>query len=175
MNREPEVLCKRQLIDLMKVAVLIFILVIPFNSFGQQPQSDSIHSKVLQYNSIPPFLDSLKTVIFQDTSKFNRADLIHTNMGTRNIGSYSPVFLINMKYSFKLDIINGKLVNQFVNNILDPKKIVRIDVMDTIYSQALLGVDGINACLFDPQQAAHLCNGWRNAVDSNRSCNGRNE
>ena len=132
----------------MKVVVLIFILVIPFNSFGQQPQSDSIHSKVLQDNSIPPFLDSLKTVIFQDTSKFNRADLIHTNMGTRNIGSYSPVFLINMKYSFKLDIINGTLVNQFVNNILDPSKIVRIDVMDTIYSQALLGVDGINGAIW---------------------------
>ena len=131
----------------MKVIILISILTISSASFGQQKQSDTTHIKTLKGEAIVSFIDSLKFTIFRDTSHFNRSDLIHTNMGTRNTKSYSPTYFVDMKYSYKLDIINGTLVKEFVENILDPSKIASIDIADTTYSQALFGVSGVNGAV----------------------------
>ncbi|QES90731.1 hypothetical protein [Rhizosphaericola mali] len=97
--------------------------------------------------SIDSYIDSLKIAIFQDTLKFNRTDLLHTNMGTRNTQSYSPIYIVNMRYMYNLDIINGTLVKEFVNNILNPSKIQTIEILDTLYSQSLFGTRGINGAI----------------------------
>jgi hypothetical protein len=131
----------------MKLIIFISILTLSLASFGQDKYSDTTHIRTLKGEAISAFVDSLKAAIFQDTSKFKRADLLHTNMGTRNTKTYSPAYFVDMKYSYKLDIINGTLVTEFVNNILDPSKIASIDIVDTKYSQALFGVDGMNGAI----------------------------
>jgi hypothetical protein len=131
----------------MKVIVLISILTISSASFGQRKQSDTTHIRTLKGDAISSFIDSLKVTIFRDTSNFNRSDLLHTNMGTRNSKSYSPAYFVDMRYSYKLDIINGTLVRDFVENILDPFKIASIDIVDTTNSQALFGVSGMNGAI----------------------------
>ena len=68
-------------------------------------------------------------------------------MGTRNTKSYSPAYFVDMKYSYKLDIINGTLVKEFEENILDASKIASIDIVDTTYSRALFGVNGMNGAI----------------------------
>ncbi|MFZ1799588.1 MAG: hypothetical protein WAU24_06945 [Chitinophagaceae bacterium] len=131
----------------MKIIVLISILTISFASIGQQKQTDTTHIRTLKGDAISSFIDSLKVTILQDTSKFNRPDLLHTNMGTRNTKSYSPAYFVDMKYSYKLDIINGTLVKEFEENILDASKIASIDIVDTTYSRALFGVNGMNGAI----------------------------
>ena len=141
----------------MKVIFLISILTLSVASFGQQKQSDTTRIRTLKGDVITSYIDSLKVTIFRDTTKFKRSDLLHTNMGTRNTMTYSPVYFVDMKYRYKLDIINGTLVKEFVNSILDPSKIASIDVVDTTYSKALFGVSGINgAILITTKQKAKM-------------------
>jgi len=62
--------------------------------------------------------------------KFNRKDLQHINGRTENINSYSLLFSVNLRYSYRLDIINGTLVSEFANEILDASKIEAINILD---------------------------------------------
>lgn len=130
----------------MRFLISLIILTTSFNSYGQG-QSDTSHIKKFKGPAIITLIDSLKLSILRDTIMFNRTDLLHTNMGTRNTKPYSPVYFVNMKYAYRLDIINGKLVKEFVDNILDPLKIESIDILDTVYSQALFGITGVNGAI----------------------------
>ena len=57
-------------------------------------------------------------------------DLQHINGRTENINSYSLLFSVNLRYSYRLDIINGTLVSEFANEILDASKIEAINILD---------------------------------------------
>lgn len=131
----------------MKFITLLFFLAFSYSSFGQQKQRETVHVKTLKGELLPKFIDSLKLKILQDTIKFKRSDLIHSPMGTRNTKSYLPYFYVDMRYSYKLDIINGTLVKEFVDNILDYTKIYSIDIVDTAASQALFGMNGLNGAI----------------------------
>lgn len=90
----------------------------------------------------------MKRTLFNDTIKFKRSDLLHTSIGTRNSKSYSPLFVFNAKYAYKLDIVNGTLEKEFVDNILDATKIDSINIPDTALSMALFGINGMNGAIF---------------------------
>ena len=80
---------------------------------------------------LKPFLDSLKTQLFADTAKFKQTDLVFTTRGRQNAKPYSPLFIINGAYIYKLDIVSGSQVVSFVNEILDDKKIKSITYIDS--------------------------------------------
>ena len=118
--------------------------------FGQQSKIASqhtIHSRVIKDDSIKLFIDSIKSTILAVTSKFNREDLTNANGRTGNKNSYSLLFLVDLKYSYRLDIINGTLVAEFVNEILDPLKIDIINILDQKESQSLFGYQGHNGAV----------------------------
>ena len=89
--------------------------------------SCSIHAQARQlYNKtdmITKVLDSLSVMILSDTAKYARKDLIHTSLLTENSSSYSPLFVVDDKYLYILDIVNGSAVAEFVNEFLVASKI----------------------------------------------------
>ena len=89
----------------------------------------------------------MKTQIIRDTLKFNRTDLIHTSIGTNNKNNYSKLYHIDGKYLYKLDIISGQKVIEFVDEFLSKSKIQSISITDTIYSQQLFGQNGITGLI----------------------------
>ena len=91
----------------------------------------SVFGQDLTNNRLLPFLDSLKTQLLADTIKFKQTDLVFTATGRRNAKPYSPLFIINGAYIYKLDIVNGSQVVSFVNEILDAKKIKSINYIDS--------------------------------------------
>jgi hypothetical protein len=91
---------------------------------------------------IAEFIDSLKTKIVSDTVKFSRKHLIHSNLGTRNTKPYSSLFIVDMKYEYLLDIINGPTVEEFINEFLDHNKIETIHLFNVSGSELTLGTKG---------------------------------
>lgn len=113
--------------------------------FGQKLNKEPLsHTTTVEPYRISSFIDSLKTQIIQDTLKFIRNDLIHTSIGTNNKNNYSKLYLVDGKYLYKLDIISGQKVIEFVNEYLSESKIQSISITDTIYSQQLFGSNGIS-------------------------------
>jgi hypothetical protein len=106
------------------VSVLIF-LISPF-IFGQT-DGKVMPSKLIEGKEIFQFIDSLKQKILADTVKFDRKDLRHINGYTQNQKSYSMLITVNMKYSYRLDIVNGTLVKEFTNEILKVENIESIN------------------------------------------------
>jgi hypothetical protein len=89
----------------------------------------------------------LKLSILNDTSKFDPKDLFNINGRTENRKSYSFLYSVDNKYYYKLDNINGVLVNEFLNEILNPSKIKSIDVLSEKKSMLIFGDDGKNGCI----------------------------
>ena len=79
--------------------------------------------------------------------KFNRKDLQHINGRTENINSYSLLFSVNLRYSYRLDIINGTLVSEFANEILDASKIEAINILDKKENIEIFGAIANNGCV----------------------------
>lgn len=92
-----------------------------------QTDSPKINSELINQDNIKPFIDSLKQKILTDTIKFNRKDLVHINGRTENRNPYSILITVNMKYNYRLDIVNGTLVKEFANEILNSENIESIN------------------------------------------------
>lgn len=75
-------------------------------------------------------MDSLKTKIFTDTSKFDVRDLEITlpSGKTQNGKRYSLLYVVE-GYSYTLDIIHNKAVEEFVNEMLVASKIRRLYIV----------------------------------------------
>lgn len=132
----------------MRIASLILLLAFCQLGIGQNSDTSfNIRIKSIKGNSIGPFIDSIKSKIYQDTSKFNRSDLLHTIIGTRNRKPYSTLYVVNSKYEYKLDIINGDLVNDFVTNVLRKSTIDSIEVMGASDCGLLFGSYGMNGAI----------------------------
>ena len=100
--------------------------------FGQNSTDTSkSYVPVIYGDRLKPFLDSLKLQVLTDTAKFKQTDLIFTAIGRQNAKPYSPLFIVNGAYIYKLDIINGSEVISFVNEILDDKKIKSLTYIDS--------------------------------------------
>lgn len=109
-----------------KITFLIWIFLCGFQ-LTAQTESREIPSELITVENIKPFVDSLKQKILADTIKFDRKDLKHVNGRTENRNSYSKLITVNMKYSYRLDIVNGTLVKEFVNEILNSENIESIN------------------------------------------------
>ncbi|WP_291134400.1 hypothetical protein [Flavobacterium sp. UBA7663] len=97
-------------------------------------------TKISKRNKINIVLDSLKTQIVLDTLKFNSKDLyISSNdRQTKNEKDYSALYVVQ-GYSYKLDIINGKLVREFIDEMLISSKIKKIYIVDKTDAQSVFG------------------------------------
>ena|SRR5690348_1498638 len=116
----------------MRTSLLILFTFVLTNAVGQN-LTDTTKSYVPAFygSRLKPFLDSLKTKLFTDTAKFKQTDLVFTATGRQNAEPYSPLFIINGAYIYKLDIVSGSKVVSFVNEILDDKKIKSITYIDS--------------------------------------------
>ena len=109
--------------------LIIFILTCGFDLSAQFEKLDTLSVKISGEN-IRPFVDSLKQQILSDTIKFDRQDLIHINGHTENNNPYSMLIFVNIKYSYRMDIIESKLVKEFVNKILVSENIESINYIN---------------------------------------------
>jgi hypothetical protein len=100
--------------------------------FGQNSSdTGKNYVPVIYGHRLKTFLDSLKSQVLTDTAKFKQTDLIFTAIGRRNTKPYSPLFIVNGAYIYKLDIINGSEVVSFINEILDDKKVKSLTYIDS--------------------------------------------
>ena len=113
----------------------------------QNTSKQTIPSRIIKGDSIKLFIDSIRLSVFNDTLKFNSKDLQHINGRTENINSYSLLFSVDLKYSYRLDIINGTLVSEFANEILDASKIEAINILGKKESMEIFGAVGNNGCI----------------------------
>ena len=127
------------------------ISVLLFGSlFGQtdpKNNSQTIPTKVIKGDSIKLFIDSLKLSILKDTAKFNYKDLININGRTENTNPYSTLITVDLRYSYRLDIINGAMVAKFVSEVLNPSFIDVINVIEKPNSMEIFGSQGNNGCI----------------------------
>ncbi len=105
---------------------LIFILNSGTFLFAQSDKTE-IPSERITGTNIKPFIDSLKQRILTDTIKFDRKDLKHINGRTENRNPYSILITVDMKYSYRLDIVESNLVKEFTDEILNSENIESIN------------------------------------------------
>ena len=126
----------------MKSKILIFTYIftafISVYSYGQKVETYFVIDKTAIQ------VDSLIQEIYRDTIKFNEKDLVFTQIGRRNINSYSMLYVVNGSYFYMLDIISSDNVVEFVNEILDTDKIASIDIVSKEKLSAFYGVRAQN-------------------------------
>jgi len=74
-------------------------------------------------------IDNLIQEIYRDTIRFDEKDLVFTQIGRRNINSYSMLYVINGIYLYMLDIVSSDKVDEFANEFLDIHKIESVSIM----------------------------------------------
>lgn len=130
---------------------ILFLLVLGFlNVKGQN--NDSILKKEsltkIKNDSLKFFVENLKRDILNDTLRFNKIDLIAVNGQTKNSKQYSKMYLVDMKYLYRLDIIDNQKVKEFVEEILDIGKIETISISENNSCCSVFGKNGTNGCVF---------------------------
>lgn len=116
----------------MRATLFILFSFMLTTVFGQNSTDmGKSYVPVIYGHRLKTFLDSLKSQVFTDTAKFKQTDLIFTAIGRRNTKPYSPLFIVNGAYIYKLDIINGSEVVSFINEILDDKKVKSLTYIDS--------------------------------------------
>jgi hypothetical protein len=123
---------------MLRILFLIALTVFFFACLAQENDSLFVIEEVPQ-NKMEEFLDSLKSRIVKDTSRFKRVDLIFPSIGALNKNPYSPLFIVNKKYEYKLDIIPGQKVKEFVDEILVSNKIEKIILLNEKSGYAIYG------------------------------------
>jgi hypothetical protein len=133
-----------------KLIVILLIILNSINSFGQKNEANgktNVAEKI-ENDSLEKFVDKLKNEVLIDTLKFKKNDLIGLNGLTENAKSYSKIYLVDMKYIYKLDIISNEKVKEFVTEILNVEKIESISFSEKNTCCSLVGKIGINGCVF---------------------------
>jgi len=87
-------------------------------------------------------LDSIKIKVLKDTLLFKKVDIYENSIGIFNKNEYSPVFAIDEKYLYKLDIIEPSKVKAFISEFLIPDRIERIIILKPDEAEALYGSHG---------------------------------
>lgn len=125
----------------MKKFLSILLILTNFIAYGQEKSlsRQSGIEKEIKKERISDFLDSLKVSLLKDTVNFSRTNLIHSAGITQNTKSNSPLFIVNGKYSYKLDIVEGKKVVEFTEELLDSDRIKSITIVMPKYSGAIYG------------------------------------
>lgn len=115
-----------------------------------QSEKSVIPSVKIMGSDIKPFVDSLKQKILLDTLKFDRNDLKHFNGRTENVKPYYMLLTVNEKYNYRMDLVEGRLVQEFVDVILKVESLHR--VCDRIPSSQLCRLNGCKRMDIDPTQ-----------------------
>jgi len=90
--------------------------------------------------NIASYIDSLRKLIINDTVKFNRNDLISHGREIKNKNGYSKLYVIDYKYSYRLDNISGEKVLEFLKEYFIPDSIEMItDYEATPAAAAIFG------------------------------------
>lgn len=132
----------------MRIGILTCLLLsLSFTVYGQEIVSGTsrISFKEVTGDEIKSYTDSLRNKHLQDTLLFSRKDLIHGMDITRNYKTNSPLYVINGKFFYKLNIIAGSQVAEFLNEVFNSGKIKVITELSPKYSGAIygsLGSDG---------------------------------
>ena len=108
----------------MKVPVILILTVFAFFTLSCKSTKTIAQAEYTQ-----TMIDSLKHEIYQDTVKFNEKDLIFTQIGRRNVNSYSMLYLVNGVFLYMLDIIPSDKVVEFVSEFLNSDKIESIGII----------------------------------------------
>jgi hypothetical protein len=112
----------------MKSTFLLLMFILNSGTFLlAQSNKTEIESERIIGENIKPFIDSLRHRILTDTIKFDRKDLKHVNGRTENRKPYSILITVNMKYSYRLDIVKSDLVKEFTYEILNSENIESIN------------------------------------------------
>ena len=128
--------------------LLLFFSLLKVNGQNNQPVFQKTSLTKIENDSLKVYVENLKSEILNDTLKFNKNDLIAINGQTENIKKYSKMYLVDMKYIFRLDIIDNEKVKEFVNEILDAEKIETISISENNSCCSLFGKNGTNGCVF---------------------------
>ncbi len=134
----------------MKYKTVFFILILCCSfQLTAQTKARDIESEIIIGENIKPFIDSLKQKILIDTIKFDRKDLIHENGYTKNRKPYSMLIAVYSKssYTYRLDIIEGKLVKEFADEILNYQDIESIKYIKKIDAPLLFGFMAKEGCV----------------------------
>ncbi|MEQ9403154.1 MAG: hypothetical protein RIM99_06205 [Cyclobacteriaceae bacterium] len=110
----------------MKNIILSVLLIVTIETVCQ----GQIRSKEIPKNEIDKFISGLVKDIYEDTLRFEKRDLFSPGPYTMNKNGYSKIYRINEKFFYELDIIPGTLVKEFVNEILRPEIIKKIEVIE---------------------------------------------
>jgi hypothetical protein len=135
----------------MKKIILFLLLFYSFlNVNGQKTEKDLQKKsfKKIESDSLNVFVQNLQREILNDILKFNKNDLIGLNGNTENSKKYSKMYLVDMKYIYRLDIIESEKVNEFINEILNIEKIETISISENNSCCSLFGKNGTNGCVF---------------------------
>lgn len=135
----------------MKRLFYSFTFILFFNAVSGQIdttiKSQTLPVRVIKTDSIKLFVESLSLSILRDTIKFNDHDLININGYTKNTKPYSTLIIIDFRFSYRLDIINGTMVSAFVKEALNPSIIDAIYVFPDPESVEAFGPQGKNGCI----------------------------
>ena len=130
------------------VSTISVLLLLLFSScrtlLSAQTTNKEIPSKLISGKNIKPFIDSLKQKILSDTIKFNHKNLQHINGKTENLKPYSMLFSVNVKYNYRLDIVENEEVKNFVKEILQSKNIQSINLVNEQNAISLMGSQAKN-------------------------------
>ena len=135
----------------MKQIILFLLLFYSFLNVNGQKIEKNLQKtsfEKIESDSLNVFVESLKREILNDTLKFNKNDLIGLNGITENSKKYSKMYLVDMKYIYRLDIIENEKVKEFVNEILNIEKIETISIAENNTCCSLFGKNGTNGCVF---------------------------
>jgi len=89
-------------------------------------------------------VDSLIQEIYRDTIRFEEKDLVFTQIGRRNINSYSMLYVVNGAYLYMLDIVSPDKVFEFATEFLDINRIESISILPKEKASVLGGVRAQN-------------------------------
>ena len=135
----------------MKQIILFLLLFYSFLNINGQKIEKNLQKtsfEKIESDSLNVFVESLKREILNDTLKFNKTDLIGLNGITENTKKYSKMYLVDMKYIYRLDIIDSEKVKEFINEILNIEKIETISISENNSCCSLFGKSGLNGCVF---------------------------
>lgn len=129
------------------LATFVFLLLTATASGQSVLDSGFKANDYIEGERLSGFMDSLRKAILSDTSKFSRSYLKHTSIGTFNTKSYSKLYIVNDRYSYKLDVIEPNQVQEFVKEVLDDKKVKQIIFTDGHIGSHAFGQHAINGAV----------------------------
>lgn len=118
---------------------LIFCLIMSWAcvSARTQPDSSVCDERIIE------IIDSIKTIVYNDTTKFSKFDVVQFGtLGLRNNNPYSPIYVVNGSFFYKLDIIPADSVKRLINELFVADKIKCISLTKEDKASALYGIHG---------------------------------